>query len=66
MSFADLLTTDDVARLAGVKPSSIRRYRTRDSIPEPDRYVGRTPVWRRETVEQWLRDRPKPGRPRTD
>lgn len=59
----DQLTTDDVAALAGVLPASVRRYRLRGTFPRPDGYVGRTPWWRRRTVERWLATRPGPGRP---
>lgn len=54
----DLLTTDQVAELAGVKPMSIHQYRQRGAIPEPDQYVGRTPVWKRRTIDKWLAERP--------
>jgi predicted DNA-binding transcriptional regulator AlpA len=61
---ADQLTTDQVAALAGISPASVRRYRLRGAIPEPDGYLGRTPWWRQETIAAWLAERSKPGRPR--
>jgi hypothetical protein len=60
----DQLTTGQVAALAGIAPASVRRYRLRGTFPGPDGYVGRTPWWRRRTVERWLASRRHPGRPR--
>ena len=60
----DRLITAHVAALAGITEDSVREYRRRGTIPEPDFYVGRTPVWERSTIERWLRTRPGPGRPR--
>jgi hypothetical protein len=59
----DQLTTTDVASLAGVTVASIRQYRLRGSIPLPDGYLGTTPWWQRATIETWLAERPKRGRP---
>ncbi len=59
----DQLTTADVARLAGVAPASIRTYRGRGVIPQPDGYLGSTPWWHRSTIDAWLAGRPKRGRP---
>lgn len=63
---ADQLTTAEVAELAGISPASVHRYRLRGAVPEPDGYVGRTPWWKRETIDEWLATRPKPGRPSSD
>lgn len=57
----DYLTSDQVAEAAGIKPSSVYRYRQRGDIPEPDQYVGRTPVWLRTTIDEWLKTRPGHG-----
>jgi hypothetical protein len=59
----DQLTTTDVASLAGVTVASIRQYRLRGAIPPPDGYLGTTPWWQRATIETWLAERPKRGRP---
>lgn len=51
----ELLTTADVANLLGVKPGTIRLYRTssrpggryeQHPFPSPDDHVGINPVWR--------------------
>lgn len=60
------LTTADVAALIGVgSAKTVRDYRARGAFPEPDRYVGATPVWRRATVLAWMKTRPGQGA-RTD
>lgn len=59
---AELLSTPDKA----VKPSSVRGYRTRGQMPEPDDLsVPDRPRWRRDTITEWIGRRPGKGR-RTD
>ena len=57
----DLLDTDELARLLGVAPSSLRamraqpiRHRSIDGLPEPLRMIGNSPVWDRVAVANWL------------
>ena len=57
------LTITDFARLAGLKPATIRQFRWRGIIPAPDGYLERVPWWRPETVETWLATRRTSGRP---
>lgn len=57
----DYLDPAAVAQLAGVSRETIHRYRVRGDIPEPDDYVGRTPVWREATIKAWLESRPGHG-----
>lgn len=61
MTSTDLLDVSAVAELAGVSVASIYTYLTRGTIPEPDLRFGRSPVWRRRTIEKWLASRPAPG-----
>lgn len=61
-----LMDSTDVAAAAGIKLVSFRVALTRSKerrakdraipsdIPEPDRVIGRSPVWFRETIEDWL------------
>jgi predicted DNA-binding transcriptional regulator AlpA len=49
-----LLTSDEAASIANVKPVSWYRIVARGSAPAPDGHVGRTPVWRESTVIAWL------------
>lgn len=55
------LTTDQLAERLGIQRSSVYRYRTRGDIPEPDEYVGRTPLWSAKSVDAWLEQRPGHG-----
>lgn len=49
----NLLTTQQVAELVGVKPSTISAYHARKQMPEPDRVFGRTPLWSQTTIQLW-------------
>jgi predicted DNA-binding transcriptional regulator AlpA len=55
------LTSDELADRLGIKRGSIYRYRVRGDLPPPDELVGRTPLWRKETIEKWLTERPGQG-----
>lgn len=51
------LTYDDIAKEIGVKVTSVRRYRRRGDIPEPDGYFGATPYWNYDTIDDWKDNR---------
>lgn len=55
----DWWTTDDVATFLGVGASTIRAYVTRKQMPQPDRYMGRTRLWRPGTIREWHSSRPR-------
>lgn len=55
------LTTDQLAERLGIKRTTVHRYRVRGDIPEPDEYVGRTPLWSAEHIDAWLKERPGHG-----
>ena len=59
------LSIVDVAALADVTPATLRRYKSRGYLPAPDVQLGRSPGWRRETIDAWLAARPGRGA-RTD
>lgn len=56
--FAGYLEVDDVAAMVGVKPSTIRIYRARRTIPAPDAPLSGRLLWRPETIAEWLESRP--------
>lgn len=57
----DQLTFDQAAELARLPVQTLRTYRTRNTFPAPDGYLGRTPWWHRSTVLHWLEVRPLRG-----
>jgi hypothetical protein len=61
-SMTDRLTTTDAAALIGVTPASWRKYVSDGRAPKPDGYLGRTPWWWPETVQQWQASRPGQGK----
>ena len=54
---SEWLTNDQVSELLGLKYSTLYTYRKRNTLPEPDTYIGRTPVWKRKTIEEWNQNR---------
>ncbi len=58
---ADWWTTSDVAAYLDVRVSTVTAYRRRSQMPEPDRTIGRTPVWRPKRIIEWHESRPRPG-----
>lgn len=53
----ELLTVQEVADLLGVECSTVRAYAARGQMPDPDRRYGRTPLWARETITDWMATR---------
>ncbi len=53
----DTLTTEQVAELAGLKPSTVSAYKAREQMPAPSGYVGRTPYWNRDYINPWIVER---------
>lgn len=56
-----LMTAQMVAELAGIEARSVSIYHTVAPfrMPQPDVRLGRTPLWWRETIEEWNDTRPK-------
>ncbi len=55
-----------IAELVGVKPGTVRKYRTEGRFPPPDNLdVPDRPRWYRSTVVAWMENRPGQGA-RTD
>jgi excisionase family DNA binding protein len=49
----DYMTITEIAELLGVQRNTLTAHRTRGKMPPPDRQFGRTPLWRRSTIEKW-------------
>jgi predicted DNA-binding transcriptional regulator AlpA len=45
----------DIVTATGLSRRTLERERSAGRFPPPDRLVGRAPLWRRETLEAWLR-----------
>lgn len=58
---AEWWTTSDVAEYLGVQIGTVSSYRNRNQMPEPDRTLGRTHLWRPESIISWNEGRPRLG-----
>ncbi len=56
-----MMTVEDVADATGVSKATIDTYRYRRELPQPQVIRGRTPLWARPIIRQWLRTRPGSG-----
>jgi predicted DNA-binding transcriptional regulator AlpA len=57
MELRDLLTGKEVAESAGLRYKTLWTYKKRNTLPEPDIYIGNKPLWKRETIAEWLSTR---------
>ena len=68
MSIADyaaqygFVTAAGVAKMLGVKRESVYRMRMTAGFPQPEEYVGRTPLWRAADVRYWRQSHPARAR----
>lgn len=53
------LTTKDIAEKSGLSLNTLKKYRSKDTLPKPDHYFNRTPVWKPDTVDTWVHTRRK-------
>jgi len=54
-------TTTDVASFLGLRVGTVSSYRQRGQMPAPDKTLGRTHLWRPETIRTWHQQRPRVG-----
>lgn len=60
----DLVSVNEIAQRAGVKPDTVHKWRQRHSdFPSPFTTVGGVPVWVWPDVKTWI-DIPRPPGPR--
>lgn len=54
---ADYWTVAEVAEYLGVKPETVRTYRSRNrgELPAEDKMFGRSPVWKPSTITAFAR-----------
>ena len=55
---SEWLTNTDIAKQTGLKLETLYKYRKRNTLPKPDKMIGRTPVWKQETIDNWVSKRP--------
>ena len=48
------LRLDDLAAMLGMDRRTIERARSAGRFPRPDLHVGKSPLWRPETVQGWI------------
>ena len=51
----DWLSVADVTDLADLKVATIHTYMYLSKTPPPDDRIRRSPAWRPETIQEWLR-----------
>lgn len=57
MADDDLLGYQEIAVLLNVSPGTLRNYRRRGYMPEPDVMLADRPRWFRSTIVKWERRR---------
>jgi predicted DNA-binding transcriptional regulator AlpA len=54
-----LLSRRDVADLMGLSVETIKSHRAGGAMPDADYIIDQKPLWRRETIDQWIARRTK-------
>lgn len=54
---SEWLTNTDIAKITGLKLETLHSYLSRNTLPKPDKYMGRTPVWKSTTIKEWTSTR---------
>jgi predicted DNA-binding transcriptional regulator AlpA len=49
----------EIAALLGLGRSTIRTMKTRGQLPEPTFTIASGPVWRKTTIDRWIKQRNK-------
>lgn len=49
----ELWTYAQISDLSGISPNTLRVWRLRGKLPEPDYEIGQWPAWKPDTVKQW-------------
>lgn len=50
----DIVGITEFAAMAGVGVTTMKTWRRRGVLPEPDVELSAGPIWRRSTAERWL------------
>ena len=49
----DYVTLADIPAMTGLTMGTVNFYRSDGRLPINDDKIGRTPVWKRTTIEEW-------------
>jgi hypothetical protein len=56
MGNPDLVDIERVAARLLVKRETVRMWRHREILPDPEWYLNGGPIWRWETIERWAKE----------
>lgn len=59
---AEWWTIQEVAAFIGVVPGTVSAYLHEGRMPDPERRVGQSPIWRPAAIVEWQSTRPGRGR----
>lgn len=51
---SDLMTGGQIAEALSIPPERLRTHRQRDLFPDPVDQVGRSPLWTRQSIREWI------------
>ncbi len=54
MDRLDLIDMRDISALCHVRYQTVRMWRLRGKLPQPDYVVGMSPTWLRSTILRWM------------
>ena len=57
----DLVDVNATANLAGIRPATVHQHLAKGTMPAPELRIGNAYAWRRQTIEDWLQTRRRPG-----
>lgn len=57
----DLVDVNMTANMAGIRPATVHQHLAKGTIPAPEIRIGNAYAWRRQTIEEWLENRRRPG-----
>lgn len=49
----EILDTAGIAKMFGVRPETVHKWRDRGLLPDPAGYISRCPYWIRSALEIW-------------
>lgn len=62
----DLIGYTEIGARTGIPQSTLRAWKTRGRLPEPDFTVGNSPAWFPETIDPWITENTRLESPNND